>query len=500
MEVMQLSDVGVVFPVDESGRRGSLAVNQAIWADSVRKVDPELAHRIELSEAWRGDYADFVHEITALCASSAEIAQTVAAAGLASAREHLVFERDGEATSLQDFADAKPAFELETETVRGSAQPLDEIVMPYRGANLRSDALRRQLADWVARGIIEPSASSAINLVMENPQWLRLAGQRIAVLGAGAQTSPLPTLSSWGVETVAVDLPRTQVWERILAAAAKGAGTMHFPVQADAEGTIPQRAGANVIEDLPELTQWLTGFADEPLVLGVYIYADGPLHVQATLAADLLGTTLNDQGQQVSMAYAGTPSDCFLVTTDAVKDSNDRRRSRLSRAVELPVRALTLGKMYAPAYEELLHSAEGEDMGIVDAIVTQQGPNYSLAKRLQRWRTIDSWRQQKSASFNVAPPTWTVSVTKNRILAAGYYGARSAGLEVFEPDTMSVLMTALLVHDLNVDVPAEHPELGLTRDGIHGGYWRVPYDIRSTLFYTGLVGIPAAYAPTLRFR
>lgn len=495
-----MSNVGVVFPVDESGRRSSLAVNQAIWADAVREIDPELSHLIELSEAWRSDYAGFAHEITALCASSAEVAQTVAAAGLASARDHLVFERDGDVTSLDDFADAEPTFEFQTETIRGSALPLEEIVLPYRGTNLRSDALRRQLADWVARGIIEPSASSAINLVMENPAWLRLAGQRVTVLGAGAQTSPLSTLLSWGVETIAVDLPRTNVWERIMATAAKGAGTVHLPVQVDAEGTLPQRAGANVIEELPELTSWLSGFADQPLVLGVYIYADGALHVQATLAADVLGTTLTEQGQQVSMAYAGTPSDCFLVSTDAVNDSNDRRRSRRSRLVELPVRALTLGKLYAPAYEELLHSAEGDDVGIVDAIVTQQGPNYSLAKRLQRWRTIDSWRQGKSASFNVAPPTWTVSVTKNRILAAGYYGARAAGLEVFEPDTMSVLMTALLVHDLNVDTPTEHPELGLTRDGIHGGYWRVPYDIRSTLLYTGLVGIPAAYAPTLRFR
>jgi hypothetical protein len=214
----------------------------------------------------------------------------------------------------------------------------------------------------------------------------------------------------------------------------------------------------------------------------------------------VLATTLRERGQDIAMAYAGTPSDCFLVPTDAVDDSNARRRSRRSRAVELPVRALTLGKLYAPAYEGVLESSDGEEMGIVDAVVTQQGPNYSLAKRLQRWRTIESWREGYGASFNVAPPTWTVSVTKNRVLAAGYYGARSAGLEVFEPDTMSVLMTAMLVHDLNTTPAQVHPELALTRDGIHGGYWRVPHDIRSTLLYTGLVGIPAAYAPTLRFR
>ena len=35
---------------------------------------------------------------------------------------------------------------------------------------------------------------------------------------------------------------------------------------------------------------------------------------------------------------------------------------------------------------------------------------------------------------------------------------------------------------------------------IHGGYWRVPFDIRSTLLYTGLVGIPRAYIPEIQFR
>ena len=64
-----VSDVGVVFPLDKSGKRGSLAVNQAIWADAVRGVDPDLAKRIDASKSWRKEYAAFIPEITALCAS-----------------------------------------------------------------------------------------------------------------------------------------------------------------------------------------------------------------------------------------------------------------------------------------------------------------------------------------------------------------------------------------------------------------------------------------------
>lgn len=493
-------DVGVLFPQDESGKRGSLETNRAIWADSVRGVDPDLAARIDASPAWRKDYAQFVHEITTLCSTSRENAIEIAEAGLASARSRIGFERDGEVTDLDSLSTVQPAFEFTTETIVGAGEAATELEITHDGKTLSGDALRRKLGDWVHRGIIEPSAASALNTVIDNPDWLRLEGRRVVVLGAGAQTSPLPTLCSWGAEVVAVDLPRKELWERVITTANDGASKVHIPLQPGAKGSVAARAGANVIQDVPELLRWLDGFADTPLILGVYIYADGALHVQATLAADALGTSLTAGGADVTMAYAGTPSDCFLVAPDVVNDSNARRRSRSWRSIELPLRTLSFGKLYAPAYREMLTSSDGEEMGIVDAIVQQQGPNYSLAKRLQRWRTEASWSHGQAASFNVAPPTWTTSVTKNKVLAAGYYGARSAGLEVFSPETMSVLMTALLVHDLNVAAPDEHPELGLTRAGIHGGYWRVPHDIRTTLLYTGIVGIPQAYAPDIRFR
>ena len=61
-------------------------------------------------------------------------------------------------------------------------------------------------------------------------------------------------------------------------------------------------------------------------MLGFYIYADGPLHVQATVAADLLAARLTLAGAQVTTAFAGTPSDCYLVPIDVVEDSNARRR------------------------------------------------------------------------------------------------------------------------------------------------------------------------------
>lgn len=149
-----------------------------------------------------------------------------------------------------------------------------------------------------------------------------------------------------------------------------------------------------------------------------------------------------------------------------------------------------------------MRGEHGSEWGIADALVKQQGPNYALAKRLQRWRAIASWAAGEQASFNIAPPAWSRSATKNRLLAAGYYGARYVGMEVFTPDAMRTVMTALLVHDLHIGAPApgEHPERTVARNAVHGGYWRRPYNIRTTLTYTAVLGLPQTYTPTVLSR
>ena len=85
------------------------------------------------------------------------------------------------------------------------------------------------------------------------------------------------------------------------------------------------------------------------------------------------------------------------------------------------------------------------DRASTTALVPQQGPNYALAKRLQRWRAIVARDAGSIVSINVAPPTRTRSVLKNRALAAAYASAHHFGVEVFEPATANTLMAALLV-------------------------------------------------------
>jgi hypothetical protein len=132
--------------------------------------------------------------------------------------------------------------------------------------------------------------------------------------------------------------------------------------------------------------------------------------------------------------------------------------------------------------------------GIHDALVPQQGPNYALAKRLQRWRAIVERDAGSIVSINVAPPTRTRSVLKNRALAAAYASAHLFAVEVFEPATANTLMAALLVADLNTGggPSHEHPWQDEAYAAIHGGLWRAPYQPRSALGPAAILGYRAA--------
>jgi hypothetical protein len=57
---------------------------------------------------------------------------------------------------------------------------------------------------------------------------------------------------------------------------------------------------------------------------------------------------------------------------------------------------------------------------ISDVLLPQQGPNYTLAERIQRWRAVVAQTEGVQVSANVARATRTRPVTKNRLLAAAH--------------------------------------------------------------------------------
>jgi hypothetical protein len=482
------SPSGVVFPLTSEGTRSTSALGRAVVADAFRAVDPVGARAAEHETNWRGGYLVHFRRLVEAGLPDAEAARRIAADGLGSLYDRMRVRTDGEETGIRDAfgAEPRPDERLNTEVLAGSGEPERELMIPYRGRRLRGDTLAAQLDSWVAAGVMEPSCANAVRAVAANPDWLDLSGVKVVAFGAGAEMGPVRAVLRWGGDVVAVDLPRPGIWKGLGDVAQRYAGRLHIPVRPGA-GDVTARAGADLLHQLPALAAWLDGF-DGRLVLGNYAYADGATHVRVAMAVDALTERLLARRDDAMVSILATPTDVFAVPAEAVEQSVAayEGRSKL-RTVRRPLKILSGGRLLERNY------LPGADPGISDCLVPQQGPNYALAKRLQRWRATTARADGRAVSLKIAPPTRTRSVTKNRALAAVYAGAHRFGVEVFEPGTANTLMAALLVHDLRrPSPPRAHPWLDEAADAAHGGLWRVAYAPRSVLGLAAVLGMAGA--------
>jgi hypothetical protein len=488
----------VVFPLSADGRRSTSALGRAVVADALRPVDPAGAVGAEQETNWHSGYLIHFRRLVEAGLASKAAALSVARDGLDSLHARMrVSWPAGAETGLDTVLSAPALASFATLSVPGAGPRETELSLPYHGERLRGAALARQLETWVSSGVIEPSCAEAVREVAAHPEWLRLPGQTVIALGAGAEVGPLEVLLRWGVRVAGVDMPSPPVWERVLRMARQGAGELLVPVNREVpvaphpdldDETIARWAGLNLVREIPDAADWLAGL-DGPLVLGNYVYAPGAANVAVSAAADALTMRLQAVRGDVALAFLATPTDVFAVPADAVAQSVGAYavRSRTAKLAGRPLRAVSRGRLLQRAY------APGADPGISDSLVAQQGPNYALAKRLQRWRAAVAREAGATVSINVAPPTRTRSVTRNRTLAAAYAGAHWFGAEVFEPATTRMLMAALLVHDLQATGPVHaHPWQDEAYAAAHGGLWRIAYTPRSALGLAALLGFAAA--------
>ena len=457
------------------------AAGRQVLADALRKADPVGARAVEHETAWRREYLHHFRRAVEAGVGDPAAAVSIAEDGLASLHDAMRFDD----VALDDAVGSTALSQVfHTTTRTGEAEVEKELTLPYRGERLRGDDVLRRLDDWLDRGIITSSCSEAVRTVLRNPDWLRLDGDVVVVLGAGAEMGPYRALQRWGAEVAAVDLPRGDVQERVVDAAREGAGTVHLPTRivTDADADV----GADLVRELPAVAHWLDSFRGR-LVLGNYCYADGAQHVRVSAAADALATHLTQHRPDTALAFLATPTDVFAVPGVEVDRSEVAYSAgRVGRTGRAAVRTLSRGRLLQRNYPP------GADPGICDALVPQQGPNYALAKRVQRWRATAARHAGTSVSMNVAPATRTRSVVKNKALAAAYAGAHRFGVEVFDPATSNTLMAALLVHDLRAGRdPEPEPWQDEAFAAAHGGLWTAAYHPRSALGLAAVLGIGA---------
>ncbi len=470
------------------GKRSSQSTGKAVFARAAAAVDTGLAARIEAQSDWRKSYLGPVRELVEAGARSPKDALRMASDGLAAVRGSFVFNRGGEHQLLSQALAEPGAGRFRTGEIRGEGAPSKELVIPYRGKELRSEALLRQLESWERAGIIEPSCGHAVRLVASNPDWLDLSDTRVVLLGAASEMGPLEWLCRWGTEVIAVDLPRPELWDRIISVAHQGAGVVRAPIRsgiANDLSALRTGAGADLLVETPEIRTWLASF-EGPLTVGNYAYADGSTFLRLAAALDALTEALQTERDDVAISYLATPTDVFAVTPEIV-DGALSRRPRVA-PMSTASRIATGGRAFHPNYGCEIEGEDGHRWGIADALIPQQGPNYALAKMLQRWRATISREEGHVTSANVAPATLTRSVVKNQVLAAAYRGASAFGIEIFGGTTSRALMSAMLVHDLRnpqassqPDTHLAHPYELFTEGAAHGGLWRLPYEPRSVL-------------------
>ena len=336
---------GVVFPASEDGRRSTSAVGKTVVADALRPVDPAGALGAERDTNWRTGYLVHFRRLVEAGLASKDAAVTVARGGLESLhRQMRVSHDDGQESGLDALLSAPARRSIATVTVQGTGEAVNELALPYHGQLLRGDALLRRLEAWTADGVIEPSCADAVRTVAQHPEWLRLSGRTIAVLGAGAEVGPLPVLLGWGAQVIAVDLPSPPIWNRVLDAARRSGGTLLIPVAGNSgqqltgnsDDDIAQHAGIDLISDVPAVADWLAA-ADMPLVLGNYVYADGAANVRLAAAVDALTMRLQAARGDVALAFLATPTDVFAVPAEAVAQSVRAYATR-SRAAKMAAR------------------------------------------------------------------------------------------------------------------------------------------------------------------
>eukprot|EP00040_Diaphanoeca_grandis_P008720 m.46200 g.46200 ORF g.46200 m.46200 type:complete len:523 (+) comp20171_c0_seq2:192-1760(+) len=471
---------------------GSTDLFKSVLSDAIQAVDPAAARAVSTEKKLRETYFEHLYDHVALQAVSTEAALGIAKAGMASLYSKMVYANKTTGTVLgvmEAIEQCKESFH--TGVIRGSSVKKPPSV-PYKGSILTGKHLVRQADAWATGGQIEPSAQEAIALTVSNPEVLSVENRVFVVIGAGAAMGPFQQLLALGATVVAIDIPVPQIWQRLIEFAQTSAGTLIFPTRSPCPEstdvkTMCEIAGVDVLEQFPALAQWLTLVAPgSQMTIGGYAYLDGAKFIKISVAMDAIAEYVRTHRDDVSLAYLCTPTDVHLRPQEAYDNYRERFNNRgwLEDLTAFVSRGRFCQKNETKAPVETI---DGKLQYPVDSVVSQQGPNYALAKRLQHWRAMLARADGSVVSANIAPSSATHSVMKNKLLAAAYEGTKYfPPIEVFEPNTSNAVMTLMLLHDLNNGNSAAHPTTKLdnplnlfTEGAMHGGFWRLGFSIRS---------------------
>ncbi|MFV5503357.1 hypothetical protein [Acinetobacter sp. 226] len=504
---MSITPDGLQFPFQSPQQKPSSSkAGRAIIAAALANVAPHSSAQAQSEKNWRKLYTVHFKQLVEQGLSSPEASLKIAEDGLAQAHQTFEFYRDGQKHLLQEVF-SLPTGQLHTFKLTGHSKSAPEWYVPYQGQKLQGDALLEQIERWETQGIMEISHANALRECAVHPEWFDLSDRTTVLFGAASEAGPLTWLAKWKANIVAIDLPNSRVWGKIIDTVSQGNATLYAPCTEDlpadtSPNILKEKLGANLLTQIPEIAKWLLQF-EQDLDLAAIAYLDGEKHVRVSVAMDAIMHYVSQQKANTSLMYMCTPTDVYAVPAEVIEASKEKyaERSKAQTLISKSVATLSRKHFFQKNSHELIQSGD-QAYGICDCLVVEQGPNYALAKRIQQWRATLARAQGQRVSINIAPSTTTHSVTKNPLLKAAFNGASLFDVEAFAPETTNALMAALWIHDLrnpesvaNPEVELNHPLELMMHGANHGGLWRVAYLARTALPFAALFGFATEKLP-----
>ena len=492
---IQFDHDGIQFPI-QSGKKSPSTTHTAkqILKSALQSVNSRYAAQLTSEKNWRKNYPFYFHELVKVGIESVDHPARIAQQGLETAKSLFNFNRAEQSHTLTSaMANIKDQpFESFILKGRGSST-IEPWFIPYHGKKLQGKALLQQIDLWEQQQVIEPSHAKALRLLNQHPEWFDLSKRTMVLFGAGSEAGPLSWLAKWRANIVAIDLPHPAIWEKITKVIEKGNATLIAPQMKVAD---KQQLGANLLTQTPEIANWLNTFS-ETLDLAGIAYLDGEKHVRVSIAMISIMEQVSQRKPDSSIMFMLTPTDIYAIPKAVVHSIQDKIKQRpiVEKLLTKSIHNISLSNFFKPNLKKLIQSDNGQQYGISDCMVIEQGPNYALAKRLQQWFAISTRARGQKTVINIAPSTTTHSVVKNPILKAAFSGADLFKVETFNPETTNAIMAALWIHDLNnpesatnPDKKLDHPLELIMENANHGGLWHVPYLARTALPFAAAYG------------
>ena len=505
---------GVQFPVTDavppasakknwnsrSTTKTGMAILGAALGAAATGTSAAAVAKLERERKWRFGYAPhFVAVAAEMASADVSIALRVAEAGLAKCREVMVFARDGTETPVGDIGresaqwvkvSSAPPMMTGREVGGAEGGNLGCIDVPHEGKAYRGDELVSLVEGWCANGTAEPSFGASIREVVDNgADWLDLRGHTFILLGATSEMGPYDHLLQCGATVVGLargnSRSKPDKWGSMKRRAAASPGTLIYP----SAGVGDSPEGADITTQTPEVIEWLLSLDEVAKApadhVHVYsgVYLDGAAFVTASVAMNEIVTALIEQlPHPPSLLYIDTPSHCHVVPT-AVRDGSN------ALSATAPGLLKALGAVGLAKRTPFVAAADGSaERVVMNGLASLQGPNYALAKYLQRWQAIVARHKGCAVSITCGPGAKTASIMHSPTLAImmNNLDATAPPNMAMEPTTVQALMTMILIRDIrspNAIARAgnalAHPMDLASENAWHAGAWRSPFDMGS---------------------